>query len=131
RYYDPETARYLTPDPLGLTPAPNHHTYARNPYYEIDPLGLEGCSPLKSLHPDSSLDKSSLDFWHKQDTEDILFSLRPGADESLKVKPDGTIMNGNTRIAVLRSRGYDVDSLPRDPYGGKPMSDEDFWDMEQ
>ncbi|MDJ0386178.1 polymorphic toxin-type HINT domain-containing protein [Streptomyces sp. G-G2] len=90
-----------------------------------------GCPSLKSLHPDSSLDKSSLDFWHKQDSEDIAFSLRPGRDESLKVKPDGTIMNGNTRVAVLRSRGYDVDSLPRDPYGGKPMSDEDFWDMDQ
>jgi RHS repeat-associated protein len=87
--------------------------------------------PLKSLHPDSSLDKSSLDFWHKQDTEDIVFSLRPGAHEPLIAKPDGTIMNGNTRIAVLRSRGYDVDSLPREPYSGKTMTDEDFWDMDQ
>ncbi|MFC5182424.1 polymorphic toxin-type HINT domain-containing protein [Actinomadura harenae] len=88
--------------------------------------------PLKSLHPDSSLDKSSLDFWGKQDTEDILFSLRPGAKEALRVKPDGTIANGNTRIKVLRDRGYDVDSLPREPYGSsRPMTDEDFWDMDQ
>ncbi|MFJ9079450.1 polymorphic toxin-type HINT domain-containing protein [Streptomyces sp. NPDC102278] len=89
-------------------------------------------TPLKSLHPDSSLDKSSLDFWHKQDTDDVVFSLRPGAHEPLIAKPDGTIMNGNTRVAVLRSRGYDVDSLPREPYGGgRRMSDEDFWDMDQ
>ncbi|MFD3942948.1 ricin-type beta-trefoil lectin domain protein [Streptomyces sp. NPDC058579] len=87
--------------------------------------------PLKSLHPDSSLDKSSLDFWHKQDTEDIVFSLRPGAHEPLIAKSDGTIMNGNTRVAVLRSRGYDVDSLPRESYGGRRMTDEDFWDMDQ
>ncbi|MCY0931003.1 polymorphic toxin-type HINT domain-containing protein [Streptomyces sp. H27-H1] len=87
--------------------------------------------PLKSLHPDSSLDKSSLDFWHKQDTEDIAFSLRPGAHEPLIAKPDGTIMNGNTRVAVLRSRGYDVDSLPRESYGGRRMTDDDFWDMDQ
>ncbi|PSK88042.1 intein/intein [Murinocardiopsis flavida] len=93
-----------------------------------DPCG----PPLKSLHPDSSLDKSSLDFWKKKDTDEIVASLRPGAEESLKVKPDGTIMNGNTRIAVLRERGYDIDSLPREPYGGKkPMTDEDFWDMDQ
>nr|WP_260860428.1 RHS repeat-associated core domain-containing protein [Streptomyces cupreus] len=32
RHYDPETARYLTPDPLGLTPAPNPVTYVHNPY---------------------------------------------------------------------------------------------------
>ncbi|MFI5764369.1 ricin-type beta-trefoil lectin domain protein [Streptomyces sp. NPDC051563] len=88
--------------------------------------------PLKSLHPKSSLDKSSLEFWDKQDTDDITFSLRPGAHEPLIAKPDGTIMNGNTRIAVLRSRGYDVDSLPREAYGGnRPMTDEDFWDMDQ
>ncbi|MFJ4967139.1 RHS repeat-associated core domain-containing protein [Streptomyces sp. NPDC088729] len=88
--------------------------------------------PLKSLHPDSSLDRSSLDFWGKQDTEDILFSLRPGAKEALRVKPDGTIANGNTRIKVLRDRGYNVDSLPREPYGSsRPMTDEDFWNMDQ
>ncbi|WP_327129673.1 polymorphic toxin-type HINT domain-containing protein [Streptomyces sp. NBC_01727] len=88
--------------------------------------------PLKPLHPDSSLDKSSLDFWGKQDTKDILFSLRPGAKEALRVKPDGTIANGNTRIKVLRDRGYDVDSLPREPYGtSRPMTDEDFWNMDQ
>ncbi|WP_241779591.1 DUF6531 domain-containing protein [Streptomyces natalensis] len=40
RYYDPETARYATPDPLGLTPAPNPATYVHNPYIWSDPLGL-------------------------------------------------------------------------------------------
>ncbi len=43
RYYDPETARYTTPDPLGLAPAPNHHAYVRNPLLQSDPLGLEAC----------------------------------------------------------------------------------------
>ncbi|MFD8463152.1 RHS repeat-associated core domain-containing protein [Streptomyces antimycoticus] len=42
RYYDPETARYLTPDPLGLAPADNPHTYVVNPLTWADPLGLEG-----------------------------------------------------------------------------------------
>jgi RHS repeat-associated protein len=40
RYYDPETARYTTPDPLGLAPAPNPTTYVPNPHALIDPLGL-------------------------------------------------------------------------------------------
>ncbi|MGF1432590.1 RHS repeat-associated core domain-containing protein, partial [Kitasatospora sp. LaBMicrA B282] len=40
RHYDPTTARYLTPDPLGLTPAPNHTTYVHNPHTWTDPLGL-------------------------------------------------------------------------------------------
>ncbi|MFJ9415635.1 DUF6531 domain-containing protein [Streptomyces sp. NPDC101227] len=40
RTYDPESARYLTPDPLGLTPAPNPSTYVHNPHTWTDPLGL-------------------------------------------------------------------------------------------
>ncbi|WP_445330585.1 putative T7SS-secreted protein [Streptomyces sp. GSL17-111] len=40
RYYDPETARYTTPDPLGLSPAPNPTTYVHNPHTWTDPLGL-------------------------------------------------------------------------------------------
>ncbi|MFG2649846.1 DUF6531 domain-containing protein [Streptomyces sp. NPDC048436] len=40
RYYDPSTARYHSPDPLGLDPAPHHHNYVVNPLTWIDPLGL-------------------------------------------------------------------------------------------
>jgi RHS repeat-associated protein len=40
RHYDPETARYLSPDPLGLTPAPSPITYVHNPITWADPLGL-------------------------------------------------------------------------------------------
>ncbi|GAA2412914.1 hypothetical protein GCM10010420_47960 [Streptomyces glaucosporus] len=40
RYYDPTTARYTTPDPLGLAPAPNPATYPHNPHTWTDPLGL-------------------------------------------------------------------------------------------
>ncbi|MFE1307734.1 putative T7SS-secreted protein [Streptomyces sp. NPDC058755] len=48
RHYDPETARYLIPDPLGLTPAPNAVTYVVNPHMWIDPLGL---APDACEHP--------------------------------------------------------------------------------
>nr|MYU48500.1 type IV secretion protein Rhs [Streptomyces sp. SID7803] len=44
RHYDPETGRYLTPDPLGLDPAPNPSAYVHNPHTWTDPLGL---SPYK------------------------------------------------------------------------------------
>ncbi|MET9734682.1 DUF6531 domain-containing protein [Streptomyces sp. NPDC006458] len=43
RHYDPETARYLTTDPLGLTPGPNPTAYVLNPHTWSDPLGLSGC----------------------------------------------------------------------------------------
>jgi len=45
RYYDPETGRYLTHDPLGLGPAPDSLAYVPNPTRQIDPLGLTGVTP--------------------------------------------------------------------------------------
>jgi RHS repeat-associated protein len=42
RYYDPVSASYLNPDPLGLAPAPNPHAYVANPLVLMDPLGLKG-----------------------------------------------------------------------------------------
>ncbi|WAL74359.1 DUF6531 domain-containing protein [Kitasatospora sp. YST-16] len=52
RYYDPETARYTSPDPLGLSPAPNPDGYVHNPHTWCDPLGL---APAKD--PDADLRK--------------------------------------------------------------------------
>ncbi|WP_249374703.1 putative T7SS-secreted protein [Streptomyces sp. I05A-00742] len=43
RHYDPETARYVTADPLGLSPGPNPLTYVQNPHTWADPLGLMSC----------------------------------------------------------------------------------------
>lgn len=43
RHYDPETARYVTADPLGLIPAPNPSTYVNNPHRWADPYGLAPC----------------------------------------------------------------------------------------
>lgn len=40
RYYDPETGRYASNDPLGLAPSPNAHAYVHNPVVFSDPLGL-------------------------------------------------------------------------------------------
>nr|WP_221353041.1 DUF6531 domain-containing protein [Streptomyces sp. REN17] len=56
RYYDPDTASYLSPDPLGLLPAPNHHAYVGNPLRWSDPLGLEGDEPVR-IYDDSEYDK--------------------------------------------------------------------------
>ncbi|UIX31614.1 DUF6531 domain-containing protein [Streptomyces sp. GQFP] len=56
RYYDPDTASYLSPDPLGLVPAPNHHAYVDNPLRWTDPLGLEGDEPER-VYDDSEYTK--------------------------------------------------------------------------
>ncbi|WP_324786351.1 DUF6531 domain-containing protein [Streptomyces sp. H51] len=43
RHYDPETARYTSLDPLGLTPAPDPYGYVIDPLRQIDPFGLMSC----------------------------------------------------------------------------------------
>ncbi len=41
RWYDPDTGRYLSPDPLGLRGGPNPYAYAGNdPLTRVDPSGL-------------------------------------------------------------------------------------------
>jgi hypothetical protein len=76
---------------------------------------------LKRLHPDTSLSKAGLAFWRRQPTELIVKSLAPGNRDSLKVKRNGIIMDGNTRIRVLEERGFAVAALPFEPY---PQSEE-------
>ncbi|WP_257790363.1 putative T7SS-secreted protein [Streptomyces katrae] len=59
RTYDPETARYLSPDPLGLAPAPIPSAYVTNPHTWSDPLGLapEGCPEVSDGKLDYLFDK--------------------------------------------------------------------------
>ena len=70
--------------------------------------------PLKSLHPDSSLSPAKLAQMRKLSTEVLTQSLQQGQRDCLKARADGTILDGHHRICVLRERGIDVDSLPRE-----------------
>jgi ParB-like chromosome segregation protein Spo0J len=70
--------------------------------------------PLKPLHPDSSLSPAKLEQYAKATMQELIDSLRPGQAGSLKVRSDGTIVAGHHRIKILRGRGVDVDSLPRE-----------------
>ena len=70
--------------------------------------------PLKLLHADAALSLAKLREFDKLSTREFIDSLRPGTVEALRVRPDGTMLNGHHRIKVLRNRGIDVDALPRE-----------------
>ncbi|MFF3380105.1 DUF6531 domain-containing protein [Streptomyces sp. NPDC002680] len=106
RHYDPETARYLSPDPLGLEPAPNPVTYVNTPQTRSDSLGLA---------PDYH------EFYTVQD-----------AENAARLRGDGTpwptaenrghygegVYSWESRVEAdryaerLRSRGADVEVMP-------------------
>lgn len=69
---------------------------------------------LKPLHPLTGLIHTKLEELDRLPTESLTRSLLPGEQGSLKVRPDGTILDGHHRIHVLRLRGIDVDLLPRE-----------------
>lgn len=45
RYYDPATARFMTPDPIGLRGSLNIYRYVKNPVNWVDPFGLADTPP--------------------------------------------------------------------------------------
>ena len=69
---------------------------------------------LEPLHSEPSLINLKLQIFRKLATEVLIDSLKPGQTGSLKARPDGTMVDGHHRIKVLRDRGVDVDSLPRE-----------------
>lgn len=70
--------------------------------------------PLLPLHPDESLSPAKLAKFRKAGSQRLIDSLRPGQVEALRVRPDGTVINGNHRLKILRERGVDVNALPRE-----------------
>lgn len=69
---------------------------------------------LRFLHPHDSLSRPKLDKLQRLSTEQLKSSLLPGQPGSLKVRPDGTLLDGHHRIYLLLERGEDVDLLPRE-----------------
>jgi hypothetical protein len=69
---------------------------------------------LKSLHPETSLSAAKLAQLQRLSSDELMTSLRPGERDCLKTRLDGTIIDGHHRIHVLRERGVEVDTLPRE-----------------
>ncbi|MEB8337410.1 DUF6531 domain-containing protein [Streptomyces endophyticus] len=84
RHYDPDTARYASPDPLGLVPAPNPSTYVHNPHTDSDAMGLA---------PESCTD---VPVFRKQTDHPM--------SQRIKIGPNGEVsLNGNGKLYVNMS----------------------------
>jgi hypothetical protein len=90
-----------------------------------DPDSIRRVRPrLTFLHDAATIEaNASYLYWNGQPTDAIVDSLKAGGSSPLTAKPDGTIVDGNTRAWILRHRGFDIDTLPRAEYRSKT---EDF-----
>jgi hypothetical protein len=69
---------------------------------------------LKFLHSESTVNRVKLDLFRRLSTNDLKLSLAPGRQGALKVRRDGTVLDGHHRLWVLAERGGDIDQLPRE-----------------
>jgi len=73
---------------------------------------------LRLIHDQDSFSLNSLAYWRSKSSDYILDSLLDPAKpdhEALTVKPDGRVINGNSRLFVLSERGHDIDTIPWEP----------------
>ena len=77
-------------------------------------MGIFRQPKLRSLHGPDSLVPLKLEQLRKLSTDQLKASLAPDERDSLKVRPDGTVLDGHHRVHNLIERGEDVDLLPRE-----------------
>jgi RHS repeat-associated protein len=97
RHYDPESAQYTSPDPLGLQPAPNPYGYVTNALAATDPLGLAESVPLgekKNPFPDrESAYRAAKELAGVPHDEAPFATWQVGGDEKLRGRQPGYLFH--------------------------------------
>jgi RHS repeat-associated protein len=114
RYYDPDAARYVTQDPIGLLGGANSYQYAPNPVAWIDPLGLAkkkgGCDPCCGKNPAATARSwqgatpyDGVDSYSNMVVKKgtVLYTLYPHGNA-----PGNYLVKGSTVISSTSARNY-------------------------
>jgi RHS repeat-associated protein len=120
RYYDPQTGRYTGPDPLGLTPSPNHYAYAGNPLLFIDPYGLAVCGRQGPVQLGET-DLSRMAYEHRlnegvgshQNVAVYEYDTPTGKQYLIQANDPGGLHSEQIMQAELQARGIHPDQVTR------------------
>jgi len=98
RYYDPDTGRYLSQDPIRLRNGTNFYSYGINPANWVDPFGL---NTPPSLPDRTVLDGNGVRVvqnygdMNREHADPIHFHVEgPGIPNDTRIKADGTVLSG-------------------------------------
>jgi len=83
-------------------------------------MDSKGRPNLKFLHSEGALNRVKLELFRRRSTAELKASLAPGREGSLKVRADGTVLDGHHRLSVLVERGEDINQLPREIIDKEP-----------
>lgn len=120
RYYDPQTGRYTSPDPLGLAPSPNHYAYAGNPLLFIDPFGLAVCGRQGTVRLGET-DLSKMAYEHRlnegvgshQNVAVYEYDTPTGKQYLVQANDPGGLHSEQIMQAELQARGVHPDQVTR------------------
>uniref|UniRef100_UPI001CBB5659 RHS repeat-associated core domain-containing protein n=1 Tax=Pseudomonas sp. GL-RE-29 TaxID=2832375 RepID=UPI001CBB5659 len=137
RYYQPDTGRYLTPDPVKLAGGLNAYRYTPNPTGWVDPLGLSGNCPGANKPGCSVPDgvdgtkvnsgEPKVPFPSQVDWTPHGYKHMPSKNMTWKQ----TINSTKSGPAKYKS-GTDVESLERDAYNtGLPVTNGKSWKIKE
>lgn len=118
RYYDPDAAQYLSPDPIGLRGGSRPHGYVANPAQTVDPLGLAG------------LDDGGYSLYHIVDSDGVVryvgitnqgTDVRAGQHEATgRLGPGYELIEVESGLTHAQARGYEQADIAR--YGTRDTS---------
>ncbi|HET9171194.1 MAG TPA: RHS repeat-associated core domain-containing protein [Actinospica sp.] len=123
RYYDPSTAAYLSPDPLGLLPAPNPRAYIGNPLTESDPLGLNGEGGAGKPVPGGNLSNAERVPYGEDPMSKLAITARKSFQNGLRSGKNVAVYlykdsEGNSRALAIQS-----DAVHSERLGWKALSE--------
>ncbi|GAB2914935.1 RHS repeat-associated core domain-containing protein [Rheinheimera gaetbuli] len=118
RYYDPQTGRFISQDPIGLLGGINHYQYAPNHINWIDPLGLCAKENESTYETKDILSKykgeDNPSFSRRWNTPKVVSYL----SEKQKIEFELDVIDG---LIVKKSTGELFDTADTDTYWGQAI----------